>query len=222
MKLSKVIEQIQYFINREYSYAQYGEDNIILAMIGLYKIKNPNFIDIGAHHPFKYSNTALLYRRGIFGINIEPDPILFKRFIKYRKRDSNLNIGISDVSGESILYQFERPEFNTFSVSAAKTVEEKGIRRIGETKIKVDTYNSVVERYHNGKAPDILFLDAEGFDEVILRSIDFKKYCPKIICIETYAYGIGEKNDSIIKFLLDMKFSIHADTFVNTIFIKTI
>jgi len=220
MKPAKVIQKIQYFLNREYSYSQYGEDNIILAMLGLYKIKNPNYIDIGAHHPFKYSNTALLYWRGIVGINIEPDPILFKRFIKYRKKDINLNIGISDERGESILYQLERPEFNTFSVSAANTVEEKGIRRVGETKINVDTYNSIVERYLNGKAPDILFLDAEGFDEVILGSIDFKKYCPKIICIETYAYGVGKKNNSMINFLLNKEYSIHADTFVNTIFIN--
>lgn len=216
-----MVKEIQYFLNREYSYAQYGEDNIILLMLGLYDIKNAKYIDIGAHHPFKYSNTALLNRHGIYGINIEPDPYLFKKFLKYRKNDTNINIGISNECGDSTLYQFERPEFNTFSEEAAQEIEKKGIKQIGERKVKLDTYNNVVSKYLNGKAPDILFLDAEGLDEIILRSIDFKKYCPKIICIETYAYGVGQKNYEIINFLLDEKFSIHADTFVNTIFIQS-
>jgi len=220
-RIRNMINRIRNIINRANSYSQYGEDNIILLMIGLYNIQKTKYMDIGAHHPFKYSNTALLYKHGIYGINIEPDPLLFRRFIKNRKNDTNLNIGISNVCGESILYQFEKPEFNTFSEKAAQEIENKGIKKTGEKKVKLDTYNNVVDTYLNGKAPDILFLDAEGLDEIIIGSIDFERYCPKIICIETYAYGVGKKNYEVIKFLLNKHFSIHADTYVNTIFIQS-
>lgn len=216
-----MIKKIHNYIKRAYSYAQYGEDNIILLMVGLYNIENAKYIDIGAHHPFKYSNTALLNQHGINGINIEPDPYLFKSFLKYRKNDINLNIGLHEINGESTLFRFERSEFNTFSNLAAQEIEKKGIKKTGKMIVKIDTYNNVVKKYLNGIAPDIIFLDAEGLDEIILKSIDFENYSPKIICVETYAFGVGKKNYDIINFLLAKEYSIHADTFVNTIFIKS-
>ena len=161
-----------------------------------------------------------MYRYGITGTNIEPDPLLFKEFVKERKNDLNLNIGIHKDEAEVTFYQFERAEFNTFSKSAADQIEKNGIEKTGEIKVKVDTYNNVVEKYLASVAPDILFCDAEGLDEIIINSINYKMFSPKIICIETYAYGIGIKNQNIIDFLISKNYSIHADTFVNTIFIK--
>ncbi len=215
-----ITSRIRHFLNRTNSYSQYGEDNIILLMIGLYKIQNPMYMDIGAHHPFRLSNTALLYKQGIRGTNIEPDPLLFKAFVKERKYDQNLNIGIHENEGEVIFYQFEKSEFNTFSKSAADQIEKNGIRMTGEIQVKVYTYNHVVEKYLAGATPDILFCDAEGLDDIIIKSIDYKRFGPKIICVETYTYGIGSKDNDIINFLVSKDYSIHADTFVNTIFIK--
>ena len=212
--------RIKFFLSRTNSYSQYGEDNIILSMIDLYKIENPKYMDIGAHHPFRLSNTALLYRYGITGTNIEPDPYLFKEFIKERKRDLNLNIGIHKDEGEMTFFQFNKPEYNTFSKSVAEQYEKQGIVKTGEIQVKVDTYNNIIDKYLAGIAPDILFCDAEGLDETIIYSINYKIFSPKIICIETYAYGIGSKNENIIHFLRSKKFSLHADTFVNSIFIK--
>lgn len=220
-KIKRFFEQFLITEKHNISYSQYGEDKIILLMLDIYKIKNANFIDIGAHHPYKYSNTALLYAKGLSGVNVEPDPILFKKFLKVRNRDINLNIGLHGKKGESILYQFDKPEFNTFSLEAADSVEKKGINRISETKIEINTFNNIVQQYLNGTSPDIIFLDAEGLDEIIIKSIDFDNFSPKIICIETYAYGVGKKNYEIIDFIKNKGYSIHADTFVNTIFIQT-
>ena len=218
--MNSIISRLKYFLNRADSYAQYGEDNIILLMIGLFNIEKPKYMDIGAHHPFKLNNTALLYKHGLTGINIEPDPLLFKAFLRDRKRDINLNIGIHEKKGKLIFYQFEKSEFNTFSKNAADQIEKHGIKKTGEASVEVATYNNVVEKYLMGVGPDILFCDAEGLDEIIIKSIDYKRFRPKIICIETYAYGVGIKNHNIIDFLISNHYSIHADTFVNTIFIS--
>lgn len=216
----KIIKSRIYKSKKDKSFSQYGEDNIILLMLNLYKIEKANFMDIGAHHPYKYSNTALLYENGIHGINVEPDPILFKEFLVKRKKDINLNIGIHKQKGESILYQFSKPEFNTFSLETVNSIESKGIKKIGEKKIKINTFNNIVNEYLNGNSPDIIFLDAEGLDEIIIKSIDFEKYAPKIICIETFAYGVGTKNYEIIDYIKSKGYLIHADTFVNTLFIQ--
>src|SRR5690348_6482057 len=50
------------------SYSQEGED-LILARL-LENTPSGLYVDIGAHHPFRFSNTRLLYERGWHGINI--------------------------------------------------------------------------------------------------------------------------------------------------------
>ena len=74
------------------------------------------------------------------------------------------------------------------------------------------------------KKNDSLFKIGEKIILLIILLIQFFLWAimfnPKIICIVTYAYGIGIKNQNIIDFLISKNYSIHADTFVNTIFIK--
>ncbi len=202
------------------SYSQYGEDSIINLMEYLYGFKKMTYMDIGAHHPFKLNNTQLLYESGHKGINIEPDPVQYKLFVRHRKNDINLNIGIHSEPGSLTFYQFDRPEFNTFSLKAANEVERKGMKKIKEMLVVVDTYNNVVAKQLNGIPPDLISLDAEGVDEIIIESINFQQFAPKIICVETYAYGVGIKNNDLIKNIIQKGYRIHADTFVNTLFIK--
>ena len=80
------------------SFSQYGEDVIIDRL--LCHKKRGFYIDIGANHPDRFSNTKRFYVKGWSGINIEPNPIIFKKFAK-RTRDVNLNIGIG--GGESTI-----------------------------------------------------------------------------------------------------------------------
>jgi hypothetical protein len=43
------------------SYSQSGEDLIVRVYFDILGITNPTYIDIGAHHPYFISNTALFY-----------------------------------------------------------------------------------------------------------------------------------------------------------------
>ncbi len=57
-------------------------------------LKQPTYLDIGAHHPTYLINTAFFYLKGLRGVCIEPDPFLFAEFKKERKKDTCLNVGI--------------------------------------------------------------------------------------------------------------------------------
>ena len=46
------------------TYAQGGEDLVLLNIFARLGIARPTWLDIGAHHPWRISNTALLYARG--------------------------------------------------------------------------------------------------------------------------------------------------------------
>ena len=104
------------FINRHYhkSYSQEGED-LILYRILYGKINKGFYVDVGAHHPKRFSNTYFFYKRGWCGINIEPMPGSKKIFDKYRTKDINLEIPISSREEELTYYVFNDPALNGFS-----------------------------------------------------------------------------------------------------------
>lgn len=79
------------------SYSQEGED-MILHRIFERQCKG-FYVDIGAHHPFRFSNTYLFYKRGWSGINIDAMPGSMNIFNKFRNRDINLEYGIGNVIG---------------------------------------------------------------------------------------------------------------------------
>ena len=69
------------------TYAQHGDDLAILNIFDMIGITRPSYLDIGAHDPFKISNTALLYLRGSRGINVEANPRLIEAFRVQRPDD---------------------------------------------------------------------------------------------------------------------------------------
>jgi FkbM family methyltransferase len=187
---------------------------------GYLHIDHPSYIDIGAHLPFRYNNTAIFYASGSRGINIEPDPFLFKNFKKYRKKDINLNIGISDKKGILDFYIINNRTLNTFSQEAAKDCEKQGYHIKEVKQIKVETMEDVIQTQLNGIFPDFLSVDAEGVDELILKSIDYKKACPKVICVETIDFATGKKRAGIYDYLLSKEYVEYANTHINSIFVR--
>ena len=63
----------------------------------------------------------------------------------------------------------------------------------------------------------------EGLDIEIIKSIDFVKYRPKVICVETIQFSPkgneNIKNYDIINYLKEMNYYLYADTNINSIFI---
>jgi FkbM family methyltransferase len=209
---------------KKISFSQCGEDLIVKFIFDCIGIHKPTYIDIGAHHPHYISNTALFYKNGCRGINIEPDPTLFKEFLRYRNEDKNLNIGISDTSSELDFYIISTPTLNTFSKEEAEKYAQEGDFKIKSTeKIKVKTLQNVLDQCSNGVFSQFLSIDAEGVDEVIIKEIDFENNYPIVICIETISFstsGNGIKNTDLINFIIDKGYMLYADTHINTIFVR--
>lgn len=169
------------------SYAQHGDDIIAINIFHNIGIRMPSYIDIGAHHPINISNTALLYRSGCRGINVEPNPNLIEEFYKFRPDDINLNVGASDQSGNLDFYMVDdysgRNSFDLRSIEAF--VRENPQFRVSEVRsIAVTTVKDIVDDYAGGIFPDFLSLDVEGLDLRILRSIFPNEAGPKVVCVE--------------------------------------
>ncbi len=167
------------------SYSQEGEDLVINKLFG--NKTNGFFIDVGANHPIRFSNTCFFYKKGWRGVNIEPNPEMFKLLQQYRPHDLNLNIGISDEKGLLNYFMFNEPALNTFSEYERDQYLQKSEYFLeNEMKVEVDTLENVFKRNNisSDQVIDFMSIDAEGFDLKVLQSFDISVYNPKVILIE--------------------------------------
>lgn len=169
------------------TYSQHGEDLVFLNIFKLIGVDKISWLDVGAHHPTRISNTALLYERGHRGINVEANPNLLEAFKTERPEDTNLQVGAGDEPGELNFYLIDKfSGRNSFSKHAAvEFVRAHPEFKITEIiKIPVLTVREILKQSGRDTFPDLFSLDVEGLDEKIILSLDLKTDGPKVICVE--------------------------------------
>lgn len=171
-----------------YYYAQYGED-IMLHRILSDLLGDPTryrgvFVDVGAYHPVKYSNTYFFYKCGWRGINIDPRPGSMQLFEKIRPADINLELGVSDQ--EAVMTYYDLGEDSTMNTFSLQHLEALGMTKSIQRTVPVQTFrlSTLLDKHLTGNSIDLLNIDAEGFDFEILQSNNWEKYRPLVICVE--------------------------------------
>jgi FkbM family methyltransferase len=145
------------------------------------------FIDIGCHHPLINNNTYPLYNRGWRGINIDIDYGTIDSFNFLRSKDTNINIAVSDTTGETELFFYHnRAAKNTLS-------KEKGFDSREIRKIKTTTLNKIIEKsIYKDQKINFISIDVEGYELNVLKGFDFKKYKPDLVVLELIQEGMTE------------------------------
>ena len=192
------------------SYSTCGEDLFITQLFWHMGIKKPTYLDIGAHHPFTLSNTALLYSRGSRGINVEANPKLIEEFKTHRPEDKNINIGIGLEVGFKPFYMWDDLSGrNTFSKEASFKMEVLS-KTIDLPIMPLDLF--MLE--HCPETPDFLTMDIEGLDYDVLRTsyLDFK-----IICVEAAL----EDNQKFVSMMKNKGYRVVTRISLNLIFIRS-
>ena len=173
------------------TYSMFGEDLIVKDFFK--KKKKGFYVDVGCYHPLEGSNTYLLYKKGWNGINLDISTLSIELFNVARKEDLNVNVAVSNQSKKVKIYFRKKINMlNTINKKFAKSIFKKGF----QTKsINSNTLNSILKnsKFKN-KRIDFLNLDIEGNELNALKSIDFKKYQPKLICVEIHNFGMIHKN----------------------------
>jgi FkbM family methyltransferase len=200
------------------SYSQEGED-LILARIfegqGM-----GTYVDVGAHHPLRFSNTYLLYRRGWHGINIDATPGSMAAFKLLRPRDQNIELGIASKRGSATFYQFNEPAINTFDPKIATHNQSVGYHLVCKQTIKLSPLGTILHRYLPDKHIDLLSIDVEGLDKDVIDSMDWN-YRPKTIVIEALGSNLESiKNMRIYKSISKHGYHLFAKTANSLIFLN--
>ena len=163
------------------SYAQNFEDIVLWRMFRICTDRG-FYIDVGANDPTADSVTKAFYDRGWRGINIEPSPNFYKRLCAERSRDINLQVAVSEREGK--LTFFDAGEgLSTVDSKVAADLSRDG-RTIIERSVPARTLSAICEEYVDGEI-HFLKIDVEGHEISVLRGMDFKKWRPWILLIES-------------------------------------
>jgi FkbM family methyltransferase len=167
-----------------HSYAQEGEDILIDRILN--NQKQGFFIDVGAHHPQRFSNTYYFYNKGWRGINVDAMPGSMKLFQEHRPEDINIEAAISRNPSPLIYYRFNEPALNTFIKEEAEKKDGLATYRIEEKiTIQTTTLSAIIDQYlPKGKEVDFLTIDVEGLDLEVLQSNDWSRVKPRLIIVE--------------------------------------
>ncbi len=184
------------------SFSQYGEDLEISSFFN--ESDNDGFyVDVGSNHPSKLSNTYKLYLSGMRGICIDPNQTLLDLHAILRPEDILVPAAIGFKPKIGKFYEMSYHALSTFSLDEAKLMIDQGQHLIRETFKPIIPLSLIIEDCITEFKGNFNFLsvDAEGWDEIVLRSNDWKKFRPKIIMVERnndeVAETIGEYLSSI-------------------------
>lgn len=196
---------------------QEGE-NIILERI--FAKKNKGFyVDVGAHHPVRFSNTLNLYQKGWLGINIEPNLEVVKIFKSMRPRDINLNIAVSTKKNLCNYYKFKDSALNTTDIKICRLREKQGYKCIEKNSVRTQTLNQILLANCKNTKIDLLKIDVEGKEFDVLKSNNWKKFIPKVIICEFINVDLEKlSKNKVYKFLKSNNYLLYCKLLQNGIF----
>lgn len=202
--------------SNKHSYSQEGEDLILLRHFG--NKKNGSYVDVGAHHPKRFSNTYCFYLRGWRGINIDANQDAIELFNRDRPEDVNIFQPISLRKEKLKYYVFNEPALNTFDKNRAIKIQDDLTNSYEITKtIELMTKNltEVLDSLNIPKSISFLSIDVEGLDFQVIQSLDLNIYHPEIILIESLDNNNLETDldSDMTKYLKNFNYSLYNKTF---------
>ena len=225
LQFKKILRRVRDFYQwdtyYQKSWSQEGEDLILSRYFENLKA-NGFYVDVGAHHPLRFSNTYKFYKQGWYGINIDAMPGSMDLFNRLRPRDINLEKAVLDSKQIMTYYAFNEPALNGFSKELTQHRDGQGNNKIIFKKdIETSTLEEILDQYMpKGQNIDFLSVDVEGLDFAVLKSNNWVKYSPELILIEICGSMLDELlNNEVTIFLRQFGYTICAKC-MNTVIFK--
>jgi FkbM family methyltransferase len=198
------------------SYSQYGEDVWLLSHLAEYSTQDAIYVDVGAHHPTRISNTYLLYRAGHRGVLIEPNRELLGLHRMFRRRDITISVGCGatpslgafHVSDTSVLSAFARTGDEQHGSTAPRTLRVEFV-----PVLPLDEILSKIEF----RWVSILSIDTEGMDHEVLAGAAETLNRTLFVCVEVNDVQAEQR----ITAMLSGSFQLEQRVFCNLIWRNT-
>lgn len=183
-------------------------------------IQHGFYVDVGAHHPKRFSNTYFFYKMGWSGINIDAMPGSMELFNKIRPRDTNVEAAVDRERKEIKFYIFNEPALNTFDFELGKKRMNGKYHVIEERKIITKTLKDILDvNLPKNRKINFMSIDVEGYDIEVIQSNDWKLYRPEYILIESDGKNMKEvQNNELYKYLLKQNYILFGKSVLTLIF----
>lgn len=177
-------------LGRTRSWSQHGEDGLLIELLGEL-IHTGFYVDVGANHPVKTSNTYRLYSLGMRGLTIEPNCCMALLHQQFRPGDTQLCAGVSDHDGVEMFYEMDYHAFSTFSAEACRALLAQGRTLIRTSAMPVVTLATILNKFECSGRDHfaLLCVDTEGLDHAVLSGNDWEKHRPQVIVCEQWEEG---------------------------------
>ena len=166
------------------TFAQHREDLVLCELLRAH-LYDGYYVDVGANHPSKLSNTYKLFVQGMRGITVEPNEIFSALHRRYRPEDICISAGCGPTEGVACFY--ERSYHAVSSVlDTSECVSDCNTRVIARKSIPIITLAGLLRSVHlRGRSHfALLSVDSEGFDIEVLRGNDWDSFRPLYVIAE--------------------------------------
>lgn len=197
-------------------YGQTAEDALLQTLL---PEKDGSYFDIGGGHPIKFSNTYAFYRRGWSGISV--DAIKFNTIIYrlMRPRDTCIHALIGESSEMTDFFVFEPYGLSTADPEVAKKVLKiKDVRLLEIIQLQTLRLSEIMPIVTPSTA-SFLSIDVEGLDLQVLKTNDWTRFRPRVICVENWGGVQNSTTGEIAAYLNSKNYRMHAFTGLSEIFI---
>jgi FkbM family methyltransferase len=165
-------------------YSQHDEQEYILQNCPV----KGRFLDIGAYHPTKFSNTRALYELGWSGVMVEPSPLPMEALLREYGNDERITLiqaVVAPRGGQLTKLHVTQDALSTTDNAWFNEFERRSGYRGGFYGSMLAPSVSIA--YLNEFGPfDFVSIDTEGTSEEILREVVLSMNpAPKCICAET-------------------------------------
>lgn len=165
------------------SYAQNFEDLTLWRSLQLF---GPGYyIDVGANHPTHDSVTRALYERGWRGINIEPVAAYYQALAAERIDDINLCMAVGAREELLTLHEIADTGLSTLDTAVAEQNRRAGMQ-VTPYQVPVRRLVDIcAEHLAEDRPLHFLKIDVEGFEMQVLEGMDFQRWRPWIVLLES-------------------------------------
>lgn len=159
-----------------------GEDQTIRRLLG-----NPEsgfYVDVGANHPHRMSNTHSFYEAGWVGLDIEPIPDQAAELRKFHPRNVVLECAVGAEAEMATLYCPANRSQCELATLRPDLRDRHHFVSFEDIRVEVRTLNDILGQ-HAHQPIDFINLDVGGYEREALLGLNLRIWRPRLFVIES-------------------------------------
>jgi len=148
------------------------------------------FVDVGCHHPLRYSNTHRLYLEGWHGLNVDASEEALEACRRERLLDSFELAAVGSRPGVVEFAEYSDGAYNGIWNPTApdSPALAAGLKPVRIRSIRIRDLTSILIEHRVPLQFGFLNIDVEGQDVTVIESLDFDRFQPEVIAVELHDF----------------------------------